>query len=294
MGMPGMQGTGTGAPGTMMPGASGMPGMTGGQSGTPSMPGMATGGTGAMMPGMTGSTASQAAPTPAAAPAVTTAAIKINPVEKSRPDPFAPFNVSIKQVSFKANQARLKEKLSLLKARIDFPIPRIFAAGEKKKVASQPYEPPQPARRMAGILLNSRIFAILETNGKYEIVQPGDVLADRLATVERVERDRVILRTTSAKKRQIVVRMAAGNRQYNEQMNRGTSGSNMPGAGGAGLANPMMPGMGGRQMMPGMGGQMPGAGGPMMGPGMGGMGAGMGGMGPGMGPGMEPGGEQPM
>ena len=75
-----------------------------------------------------------------------------------------------------------------------------------------PAEPVQPSRRKAGILLNGRIFEVIETNGKFGVVQPGDGLADRLAVVDRVERDRVILKTTSKNPRFITIRMAAGNR----------------------------------------------------------------------------------
>jgi hypothetical protein len=154
----------------------------------------------------------------------------------------------------------------------DFPIKRLFTyTTEKGSEVQLPPEPVQPTRRMAGILLNSRIFAILETNGKYEIVQPGDTLADRLAIVERVERDRVILKTTGKRPRFITVRMAAGNRN--------TGGTGMPGntRGTGTVPGPgMMPG---GAMGPGGGMGPGGAMGPMMGPG--------GGMGPG---GMMPGG----
>ena len=63
-------------------------------------------------------------------------------------------------------------------------------------------------RRMAGLLLSGRVYAILETNGTTEVVQPGDSLNDRLATVDRIESDKVILKTTDKTPRYITVRMA--------------------------------------------------------------------------------------
>lgn len=243
-GMPGMSPAGRGA---------GMPGMPG-MGGPSAMPGM---GGGAGMPGMGGASGM---PTMGAAPAAPIApAVAVIPVEKSRSDPFAPLGVKIPKSFASSLVPVLKPHIS------DFPVKRLFTTSSSATIEVQLVpDPVQPARRMAGILLNSRIFAILETNGKYEIVQPGDTLADRLASVERVERDRVILKTTGKRPRLITVRMAAGNRN--------TGGTGMPGNTRPGGGAAPVPGMGpGGGMMPG--GMMPGGipqGGAMM-PGMPGM-----------------------
>ncbi len=71
----------------------------------------------------------------------------------------------------------------------------------------------QPPRRMAGLLLNGRIYAIIESNGSSELVQPGDTLKDGLAIVERIDRDKIVLKTTVGEKRYIIVRMASASKQ---------------------------------------------------------------------------------
>lgn len=68
----------------------------------------------------------------------------------------------------------------------------------------------QPVRRMAGLILGDKVYAIVETGGKNQVVQPGDMLEDRLAMVDRIEKDRVILRTVDKKPRYLVVRMSQG------------------------------------------------------------------------------------
>ena len=104
--------------------------------------------------------------------------------------------------------------------------------------------------------MNSRIYAIIETDGRTEIVQPGDMLKDRLARVERIDRDQVVLKTTGPKPRRIVVRFSGSPKTGNQ------TGGMMPGG--------MMPGgMGPGAMAPGImrGGGMQGrgrlSGGPM-------------------------------
>jgi len=91
----------------------------------------------------------------------------------------------------------------------------------------------QPPRRMAGLILNDRIYAILETNGKTEIVQPGDMLSDRLAFVDRIEQDKVVLKTIDRKPKYLVVRLASAPRT-NESLTNPTSA-------GVGPAGPMIP-----------------------------------------------------
>lgn len=95
---------------------------------------------------------------------------------------------------------------------VDFPFP-VLPTGIKPIGPSDKPELPQPARRMAGILVSDKIYAIIETNGQSEIVQPGDTLKDRLAVVQKIERDKVLLKTKDEKPRYILVRMAASPKQ---------------------------------------------------------------------------------
>ena len=62
---------------------------------------------------------------------------------------------------------------------------------------------------MAGILLGDRVYAIIDTSGATQVVQPGDYTTDRLAVVQRIEPDKVVLKTVDEKPRYITVRMGA-------------------------------------------------------------------------------------
>lgn len=124
------------------------------------------------------------------------------PMETWRDDPFLP--VGYKQPTI------IKRPVPPI---YDLPIPdlpryhKIDDGGQKVEQVVQ-----QPMRRMAGLLLSGRVYAILETNGKTEVVQPGDTLNDRLAMVDRIERDKVILKTVDKVPRYITVRMAGASR----------------------------------------------------------------------------------
>lgn len=138
-----------------------------------------------------------ASPAPAAAGRPGTAS-GAQPMETWRSDPFYP-------VGYKPpKKTGSKPKPPIA----DFPFPVLPRPIVDAKKIEKP-EPPQPIRRMSGILLNDRVYAIIETNGQSQIVQPGDTLLDRLATVEKIEANKVILKTTSEKPRYITVRMAA-------------------------------------------------------------------------------------
>jgi hypothetical protein len=119
------------------------------------------------------------------------------PMEKWRSDPFLP-------VGYKPPKKHAVRKLPI----VDFPFPRIPIPRNEDEIV-QIQDVVQPVRRMAGLLLNNRVYAIIETNGVTEIVQPGDKLKDQLAVVEKIEQDKVILKTTGKKPRYIVVRMAS-------------------------------------------------------------------------------------
>jgi len=124
------------------------------------------------------------------------------PMEAWRADPFTP-------IGYKPPKpGGVKPKPPIL----DFPFISLPARTKDREKPPAP-ELVQPVRRMAGVLVNDRVYAIIESGGESEIVQPGDTLKDRLAVVDRIERDKVVLRTKDEKPRYIVVRMAAAPRQ---------------------------------------------------------------------------------
>ena len=175
----------------------------------------------------------ETAPTAGATKGAKTASSEIKPMESWRSDPFLP--VGYKPP--KKNQHKATPPIR------DFPFFRLPSPNLSKKADLIP-EPAQPARRMAGLLINDRVFAIIESNGKSEIVQPGDTLSDRLATVEKIEKDKVILKTTSRHAKYIVVRMAASAKQNvpDSTTNNTTMPGMMPMMGPrAGMMRPPMP-----------------------------------------------------
>ncbi len=128
------------------------------------------------------------------------------PMETWRADPFLPIGYKPPPKAKVQPKPRIADfPFMQLPVRIT-PV-RIATAGVGKKVEKP--EIPQPSRRMAGILLDDRIYAILETSGVSQVVQPGDYTTDRLALVERIEPDKVVLKTVDEKPRYITVKMAA-------------------------------------------------------------------------------------
>lgn len=136
----------------------------------------------------------------AAAPAPA-ASISNKPIEAWRDDPFMP-------IGYKPPKG---QKYKATPPIPDFPFP-VLPTGLRLDEEKLVPELVQPVRRMAGILVNDRVYAIIETNGESEIVQPGDTLKDRLAVVQKIERDKVLLKTKDKKPRYILVRMAASPR----------------------------------------------------------------------------------
>jgi hypothetical protein len=134
-----------------------------------------------------------------AAPAAGTSGqvASVTPMETWRGDPFQPIGYKPRPVVHVTAPIR------------DFPFVTLPGVYVKPGVIHEPPEIQQPPRRMAGILLNHRVFAIIESNGGSEVVQPGDYLKDRLAMVQRIEPDKVVLKTVDKKPRYITVRMAA-------------------------------------------------------------------------------------
>ena len=119
------------------------------------------------------------------------------PMEKWRSDPFLP-------VGYKPPKKQAVRKLPIM----DFPFPRIPIPKKDDDIV-QIQDTVQPVRRMAGLLLNNRVYAIIEQNGTTQIVQPGTMLNDHLAIVEKIEQDKVILKTTGKNPRYLIVRMAS-------------------------------------------------------------------------------------
>ena len=153
------------------PPAAGMPAMPA----QPEMPGAPTG-----VPG--------AAPTAPAAQAQAGAVAKLAPMLPYRKDPFLPlFGIP------KTNDviAALLPSLSH---------PRLAPASVVSRAeiaAAEEVLPPQPFRRMSGVLWNGKVAAILETNGETDVVRPGMELTkgNSRVRVESIQPDCIILKT---------------------------------------------------------------------------------------------------
>lgn len=179
---------------------------------------------------------------PVAAPAVPATAV-VSPMESSRTDPFQP-----------PNYRRPVTDISKANAPIaDLPVPRMFAAvpAQRGTPVSTP-EPPQPTRRMAGLVMNNGLCAIVESDGQSQIVKPGDVLNDRLAVVDRIEPGRIILKTTGSSPRQIIVGLTPAPPAAPPSVSPPASPA--PGSPPPGLALPGIPAArpAGRPMLPGV------------------------------------------
>ena len=189
-----------------------------------------------------------------AQPAANNNQVAAAPGEPSRDDPFLP-------IGYKPPKAQKKIKLPERLTDFPFaPIPNRYVPGkEKAEKAIKTPEPQQPVRRMAGLMINDRVFAIIETNGESQIVQPGDMLKDRLATVERIESDRVILKTTSKNPRLITVRMAAAPQSETEDFYDAANNASSSSGNSGGAANTRLLRNSGINMnAPGMAGSFPG------------------------------------
>ncbi len=124
----------------------------------------------------------------------------VKPMETWRGDPFLPIGY----------KPRVGPKVT--PPIRDFPFERLFPHQRKKGKGGRVAEIQQPSRRMAGILLGDRVYAILDTAGDPQgpqIVQPGEYTRDRLAIVQKIEPDKIVLKTVDEKPRYVTVRMAA-------------------------------------------------------------------------------------
>ncbi len=152
----------------------------------------------AAMPGTPDATASPGAAAAAPAPTPPGGAV---PMEVSRSDPFLP-------AGYKPPPKNVPKPKPPIR---DLPFgnwSQVPIKGREKLIPDLV----QPVRRMAGLIVSDRIYAIIETNGLSQIVQPGDVLDDRLAKVERIERDKVVLKTMDKVPKYITVRMTSAPR----------------------------------------------------------------------------------
>lgn len=142
------------------------------------------------------------APTGAAPAAQTTAAVNGGKVEllPSRPDPFLPLD-------WKPGSSRPKPRIFLP----PLGTLRIPGLQRTKAPVEQEVLPPQPTRRMAGILTNGGVYAMLETDGDTIVVKPGDIVENGNVRVDSIEPGRIRLIWLRTKKPiPIEVRMSEG------------------------------------------------------------------------------------
>ncbi|MCS6948845.1 MAG: hypothetical protein NZ520_00125 [bacterium] len=156
----------------------GAPPMAGGPRGGMGMPGMG----GMPRPGMG---AQQAAQVPAG-----------NPPSRYRVDPFKPLpweaDVSKPPILSVVTPVRLQP----------LPTPRV------REEEQEDILPPQPYRRVAGIMWGQSVAAIIETQGDLpRVVKPGDTI-DGLR-VARIEPNQVVLSTLGRKPQEISVKLGA-------------------------------------------------------------------------------------
>jgi len=212
--------TAPGASGTAPPMDTGAPAATTADMGAGYPPGGA-------MPGAPGAPGATSAPGAAvAAPAPTPPGGAV-PMEVWRADPFQPAGYKPPK-----KQTGPKPKPPIK----DLPFNN-FSQWVPPERKAPPPDLVQPVRRMAGIIVSDRIYAIIETNGVSQVVQPGDMLDDRLAKVERIERDKVILKTMDKVPKYITVPMTSSPRPASTVTTPTTpSGGPMP------PPMPMMPG----------------------------------------------------
>lgn len=166
------------------------------------MPPGAMPGTSPAMPGASPATPGAETQTPGAVAAATSSDAKEPPLEEYRSDPFRPvFGPKPRKSKF------------LFTSRIQKPnIVKVRPVVLDQAQVEQEILPEQPQRRMAGILKNGTVYAIIVTDGgKSSIVRPGEPLDENVA-VDRILPDRVILRSTKLKKPQYIeVLKSAGN-----------------------------------------------------------------------------------
>ncbi|MEN6372044.1 MAG: hypothetical protein ABFD64_08530 [Armatimonadota bacterium] len=186
--------------------------LPGGPAGaTAAAPSSQVGGTAPSTPGVPGTQMASAAGENAKTPACSAA-------ERWRVDPFAP----------QKSGSRIKEP----KPRLAIPlVSRLFPPAPVPPARIKRYKP-QPPRRVAGILYGDKVNALIQTPDGWEIKRPGERLSDG-TIVEKIERDRVILRTVNSDGETsfVEVKLAASLSQLNSPASRSNSGSLSQGSG---------------------------------------------------------------
>lgn len=153
-----------------------------------------------------------------------------SPAERWRMDPFAP------QKSGRGPAPKPK---------LYVPMPSVIFPPQAEKPDPVKYYKPQPPRRVAGILYGDKVNALIQTPDGWEIKRAGEKLSDG-TVVERIERDRVILRTAGEEPSFVEVRLAASLSQLEPSAPSGSSqGGNRRSPSGASRVNmpPALPGM---------------------------------------------------
>jgi len=131
--------------------------------------------------------AQPAPPGAEAPPPPPTEAAALTPMLPYRKDPFAPFSGVPKK----------KDVLAVLLPSVSRPRLAPAPVTERSDWAAEEVLPPQPYRRMAGVLWNGKVSAILETNGQADIVRPGMELTrgNSRVRVESIQPNCIILKT---------------------------------------------------------------------------------------------------
>ena len=117
-----------------------------------------------------------------------------------RQDPFLPFD-------YKPPSRRPKPRIVLP------PIGPLVIPKERQvtPVTQEDVLPPQPSRRMSGVMHNGSVYAILESSGETIVVKPGDIVENGNVRVDAIEPDRILLSWLRTKKPiPIEVRLSEG------------------------------------------------------------------------------------
>jgi hypothetical protein len=114
-----------------------------------------------------------------------------------RKDPFLPLGGA-------PTRSKVIESLLPQVSHYQFPpaVRPVTIPGISKTAAVAEVLPPQPFRRMAGVMINGRVSAILETNGEADIVVPGMEVTrgNSRVRVESITSDEIILKTLDTKR----------------------------------------------------------------------------------------------
>lgn len=158
-----------------------------------------------------------AAATPAA-PA--TALDKIPPMLAYRKDPFMGYSgVPTKQDALMAILPGISH-VRLAPARLTVDQTSDATVGEVL--------PPQPMRRVAGIMWGTTVKAILESGGKTHIVSPGTTIPEERVRVESIEPSGLILTTLDTKRPMHIRVNLAGSPAAQDESNVGNVGNESP------------------------------------------------------------------